>query len=325
MKFLRRLWPPVVLVLLVATGIVLSVEHDRIMDWIALKGYKPSATIQQLGVDDTMTPYGTRLFYVNRPAIEDQVSFNKHCTNTSDQVIVLGCFTGNRRGIYLYTVTDSRLAGIEQVTAAHEMLHQAYDRLSKSEQTRINGLLQQYYDAHATDDIKAQFASYQKTEPDQLLNELHSVLGTEVANLPSALETYYQQYFTNRQKVARYYQQYEAEFTQRQQQISDYDDQLTILKAQIDVEKNDLTDRQNAITQQRSQLNAYLSSNQINTYNAAVSGFNSQIDAYRRELDSANALIKRYNELLQQRNAIAVQEQQLQQAIDSHVSSASAQ
>jgi len=322
MKFIRQIWAYVVLILLLATIGWITYDHDAIMDWMVLRNYQAPGAIQTLASDDTLTPFAQRLFYVNRPQIEGKDDFNKHCTNASDQIIVLGCYTGNRRGIYLYNVTDSRLAGIEQVTAAHEMLHQAYDRLSRSQRSKVDDLLQKYYASGTTDEIRSQMASYQKTEPGEQLNELHSVLGTEVSRLPAELETYYKQYFANRQKVTSYYEQYQAEFTERQKQIEDYDDQLGTLKAQIDVKRNDLSDKEKSLAAQRQQLGTYLSNNQINQYNAAVPGFNAQVNAYRTELDAANALIVEYNQLLEQRNAIAVQEQQLQQALDSHVSSA---
>ncbi|HLZ14485.1 MAG TPA: hypothetical protein VKQ34_00660, partial [Candidatus Saccharimonadales bacterium] len=284
MKFLRRSWPFVLLLLTVAAGLILVRQRDAVLDWAALRRYQPPGSVAQLAADDGMTSYGKRLFYVNSPAIEDKQAFNQHCTNTSDSVVVLGCYTGNRQGIYIYDVTDSRLEGVQQVTAAHEMLHQAYDRLSKSERQRVDDLLQHYYDTAAPADIKSQYASYHKTEPGQELNELHSVIGTEVVSLPPALEAYYKQYFADRSKVAKFYQNYEGEFTQRQQQISSYDNQLNALKAQIDAKRADLAAKGASLTAQRSQLDSYRSSGQIAAYNAGVPGFNAQVDAYRSEL-----------------------------------------
>ncbi|HKU18499.1 MAG TPA: hypothetical protein VJP80_04455 [Candidatus Saccharimonadales bacterium] len=326
MGLMRRSWPYVALLLLVATGLIMARQRDAIMDWAILRGYHAPSNVAQLASQDTFSAYARRLFFVNKPQIDDKQAFNRHCTNnTSDSVVVLGCYTGNRQGIFLYDVTDSRLNGIEQVTAAHEMLHQAYDRLSKSQRAHINALLQQYYETSASSDIKTQFASYHKTEPGEEWNEMHSVIGTEVVTLPKSLEDYYQQYFSNRSSIARFYQNYQGEFTQRQQQIASYDSQLDMLKTQIDAKKSDLSAREASLTAQRSQMEQWKAAGQISAYNAAVPGFNAQVDSYRSELAAANQLIDQYNSLLGQRNAIAVQEQQLEQAVNSQVLSAAGQ
>jgi len=322
MRFARRLWPIVLLVLLVATGGVLVVRHDQILDWAATRGYQPSSQVRQLVTDDTMTPYAKRLFYANRPAVEDKQAFNAHCTNPSEQVAVLGCFTGNRLGIYLYNVTDPRLSGIEQVTAAHEMLHQAYQRLGGAEKTRINGLLQQYFDLHASPALRDKINSYKSTEPTELVNEMHSIFGTEVSDLPPALETYYKQYFSDRQQILKYHDQYQSEFDKHKAQLDDYDSQLADLKTKIDAAKVDLTAREHELQQRRAQLNAYLAANQIAQYNAAVPPFNALVVAYRAELNATNAMVDNFNTILAARNEIAIQERQLEAAIDSTVNTA---
>ena len=144
MEIARRSWLVVSFVLILAGGATFWIKHNEVLDWLATRGYEPSSLIATLASDTTMTPYAERLFYANRPEVQDKQAFNQSCTDPSEQVAVLGCFIGNRMGIYLYDVTDERLNGIEQVTAAHEMLHQAYQRLGKKEKTRINGLLQEY-------------------------------------------------------------------------------------------------------------------------------------------------------------------------------------
>ena len=57
---------------------------------------------------------------------------------------MLGCYHSNQDGIFLYNVQDARLAGVQQVTAAHEMLHAAYDRLSTKDKNYVDGLLMDY-------------------------------------------------------------------------------------------------------------------------------------------------------------------------------------
>jgi hypothetical protein len=325
MKFVRRAWPYVLLLMIIAAGAALIWKHDQILDWTVLRNYQAPANVVQLGADDGMTAYAKRLFYVNQPSIDDKQEFSQHCSNAGDESVVLGCFTGNRRGIYIYDVTDPRLSGVEQVTAAHEMLHQAYERVGSKERAHLNQLLQDYYDNGASDALRKQIDSYQKTEPDQLHNEMHSIFGTQAASLPAELEDYYKQYFADRHKIVSYYNQYESEFDKRRDEVVVYDEQLNSIKQQIDDGKTELKSREATLSQRRAQLDAYLNNNQIPQYNAAVPGFNALVDAYRSLFNATNALIAQYNHLLAQRNAIAIQEQELQKALDSHIAPAGQQ
>ncbi len=297
-------------------------NHNRVLDWLASRGYEPSAVVQSLTADTTMTAYAKELFYANRPAVEAKAQFNKHCTDPSEQVAVLGCFTGNRLGIYVYDVTDERLKGIEQVTAAHEMLHQGYQRLNRKEKTRINGLLQEYNDLHASQALKDKVASYKKTEPDQLQNEMHSIFGTEASDLSPELEEYYKQYFGDRQKVLALHQKYQAEFDQRITQIETYDNRLTELKDGIEANKKTLDEREKELRQKRDQMDTYLAANRIPEYNALVPGFNSLVIAYKNLVNTTNGMVDEFNRLLADRNDLAVQERQLEAAINSNLSTA---
>lgn len=325
MGYIRRFWPHALLVLLIVTGAVFWLRHNEILDWVATRGYRPSSLIKTLATDTGMTPYAERLFYANRPAVQGKKEFNQNCTDPSEQVAVLGCFAGNRLGIYIYDVTDERLAGIEQVTAAHEMLHQAYQRLNRKEKARINELLQAYHDQQASDKLKSKIASYSESGSEHLLNEMHSIFGTEAPDLPAELEEYYKRYFMDRGRVLALFQRYQSEFDDRLARISDLDAQLAALKAGIEADKQELARREADLHQRRSQLDAFLSANSIAAYNAAVPGFNSLVSSYRDMVDSINRDVERFNNLLAERNAIAVQERELENAIDSSVDTASRQ
>jgi len=219
--------------LLVIIGAIIGfASRERIMDWLVLRSYSPPTAIVQLADATTMNADARNLFYINRPAIQEREEFNKNCTNKTEQTVVLGCYHGNRQGIYLFKVDSAELKGVEEVTAAHEMLHQAYDRLSTTERKRIDGLLQDFY-THKLQDasVKDQIDSYKKSEPDAVVNEMHSLFGTEVKDLSPELEQYYMQYFSNRGTVVSLYSKYQAAFTERQKQVEAYDAELKAQKA----------------------------------------------------------------------------------------------
>jgi chromosome segregation ATPase len=217
------------------------------------------------------------------------------------------------------------LAGVEQVTAAHEMLHQAYDRLSSKDRTHIDALLADYYQHHLTNQaVKDKIDGY----PDDAavrVNEMHSIFGTEVRDLTPELETYYQQYFTDRAKVVSYAESYQGEFTKRQQDIAAYDQQLSSLKTQIDSSESDLQSTQTSLGNERQLIARYPKSKDPSGYNALVQSYNLMVDSYNNKIATTKQLISRYNDLVTQRNAIAVQESELQQALNSQLTPATTQ
>jgi hypothetical protein len=306
--------------LVILVGLLLVyIKHQDVFDWIKLRSYTAPAAVAQLATDDTLTPYARKVFYVNAPALEGKTDFAQ-CKIGGEQTIVLGCYHGNQNGIYLLQVTDSRLDGVEQVTAAHEMLHAAYDRLSSSERKRIDSQLRDYYNHQLTDErVRKTIENYRSFEPDELTNEMHSIFGSEVATLPPALEQYYQRYFTDRSQVVAFAAQYENEFTSRQQAIKSDDTQLTALKTQIDSLKADMSTRQKDLEASSTRLQQEKADGNIGAYNAGVPVYNAKVNSYNAEIEQTRALIAQYNNLVAKRNAIVLEAQQLTEAIDSTV------
>ncbi len=317
----RGPWLKVCIFLLAIAAMLFVVLHERqnVFDWRKLHGYQAPAAISNLATDDTMTPQTRRIFYVNHPGVEDKTTFTKSCPNNGgEKTVVLGCYHSNQQGIFLLNVTDARLNGVEQVTAAHELLHAAYDRLSSRERNYVNGLLMNYYQHDLHDPrLLSTIAEYKKTEPNDWVNEMHSVFGTEVASLPAPLETYYKRYFTDRQKIAAYAAQYEGAFASRQQKVAVDDAQLTTWKAQISSDEKALQTDQQDISAAQSHLVELRSSGQIDAYNAAVPAYNAQVDTYNALAQTVRDLIDNYNRLVAQRNSIALEENQLVQDITS--------
>jgi len=304
----------VLLVWLVLGGAAVLFRQS-IEDWWKLRGYTPPTAIANIAHEDTMTTEARHLFYVNKPEIVTGEAFTSKCPAGGEKTVVLGCYVGNDGGIYVYDVTDTRLNGVIQVTAAHEMLHAAYARLSGSEKTRVDQMLSDYYDHQLQDQrIKDTIAAYKQSEPTELLNEMHSIFGTEVANLPAGLEDYYAQYFQDRAVIAGYTAQYKAEFTSRQQQVAAYDAQLASLKETIDANETELESQKAALDAQAAALAADSQQN-IAAYNQKVREYNQAVNEYNALLRQTKNLIDEYNTLVDKRNQIALEEQQLVQAL----------
>jgi hypothetical protein len=306
-----RSW--LVLAVLLA-ALALAYGHmQAVSDWFRLYGYTPSAAVSGLASDDTFTPAAQHLYDINRPAIMPKNQFTTKCANHQEQTIVLGCYHGYQQGIYILQIaSDSRLQGVEQVTAAHEMLHAAYDRLSASDRKQVDAMLLDYYDHHLTDErIRQTIAAYKQSEPDAVVNEMHSVFGTEIAQLPAPLEQYYQRYFTDRQKIAGYAAGYQAEFTSRQQQVAADDARLATLKKTIAANEATLKAQAVDLNARAGQMSRLKASGQTGAYNAQVDSFNAAVDGYNRLVATTKAQIADYNQLVQERNAVALEQKQL--------------
>lgn len=319
MKFIRRFWPYLLLAVLVIGNIFVWAERQPIADWWRLRNYTPSSDVATLATDDTMTSKAKHLLYINHPVLESKAAFNMHCTDKGEETAVLGCYHGDRQGIYLYAVSDARLNGVRQVTAAHEMLHQAYDRLSTKERQRIDKLLQDYYANGLTDDaVKSKLDAYKKSDAD-LNNEMHSIFGTEVRDLPAALETYYKQYFSNRVKVVEYRESYQGEFTRRKDLVAQYDAQLAGLKDRINANKATLVTTLSDLKAKEKDIDKDVAAQDQPQYSADLNAYNNMVRAYNGLLNTTRSLIEQYNGIVTQRNDIEVQERQLQQALDSRI------
>jgi len=286
-----------------------------IYDFWRLRGYDPPARVVQLADETTMTDHGRKLFYVNHPELQDKEAFNSSCT-ISEQSIVLGCYVA-QGGIYLFDITDERLNGVQQVTAAHEMLHAAYARLSSSERKRIDELTNSFFANQTDERIKETIQAYQDRDPFVVPNELHSILATEVRSLPLELETYYKQYFKDRQTIVSFSEQYEAAFNEREAKVEAYEKQLESLKISIDNLEKSLVQQEQQLASERARMNALLQSGQNQAYNSAVPGYNAAVRRYNSDITKIQSLIDSFNRIVAERNAIALEENELLKAIDS--------
>ncbi len=252
-----------------------------------------------------MTAKAQHIFYVYHPELDDKSNFSSHCGNYGEQTIVLGCYN-HAKGIFIYDVKDERLRGVTQVTAAHEMLHAAYDRLSSDDKQNVDNLINQTYANLQDQRIRTNIENYRKQGAD-VTNELHSILATEVSDLPAPLEKYYQRYFSNRKQIVNYSNAYEDTFTSLKAQADQISNQLVSLKSTIDTLKAQLEQEQQALNAQRPTINTQ----------AEADAYNANVRSYNNQVDQLSALIKRFNDLVAQQNQLALLYKQLYSAVDS--------
>jgi uncharacterized coiled-coil DUF342 family protein len=300
----------------ITAGLIYAfLNHQAIIDEWRLRSYDPPKEIVRLADRTTMNDDTRRLFYVNQPSIDNKDTFRHACQGT-EKTIVLGCYVPNR-GIFLLRVTDKRLNGIHEVTAAHEVLHAAYDRLSAGDRREVDRLTESMLKNITDERILETVEQYKNGDAHSVPNELHSILGTEVRQLSPELEEHYSQYFNNRSKIVDYLDRYQEAFTSREEraeallnQMNGIETQISQADRQLQIMRADLNAQNQSLEAKRDSSDAEEFNQEVKEYNASVQEFNSQLN-YR------NDLARQYNTLRDEYNALVVEEKELIKAIDS--------
>jgi hypothetical protein len=274
-----------ILIMLTAAGL-LAANPQRVADQLAVWQYEPSDVITRYADRTAMSDEGRFLFYASRPAIAEGARFDDLCASGSEDVGVLGCYVHADRSILLFDVTDERLDGMEEVVAAHEMLHAAWDRLGDDERRRLGELLEAEVAKRADDEHLAEtLAFYDEREPGQRANELHSIIGTEYADLAPELEQHYARYFTDRTAVVALHEASNAVFLQQQAAIDDLIARLDALTAGIDADYVAYNGGYDQLNADILEFNARVESGEVRSqaqYDREVAGF----EARQAELDA---------------------------------------
>ncbi|NJN49129.1 MAG: hypothetical protein HC805_04235 [Alkalinema sp. RL_2_19] len=317
-------------------GLVVG-NQATVEEWLNLPPRPTSNAVEQLARATTMTRSAQRLFYRQDPSIEPKEAVLDRC-RIADKGIILGCYI--RRGswskIAIQRVTDPRLKGTMEVTAAHEMLHAAYEQLRLSERGEIQIDL-----AITAKNIERepQYANlskllnqYRRNNPSVYDTELHSHIGTEVANLSPTLERYYQRYFTDRQRIVKLskqsiaikgkleqesnqlrpeIEQLETELKQLDQQLSQAEARLQETHARLNAQAVDLQQ-----TKQAAEL-AFLqrlpqANQRRSEFEQRKAQFNDQVDQHnenariqKERIADFNAKVAIYKQKIQRYNAVA--------------------
>lgn len=203
----RRRGLVVSLILLAAIGAGtygVVANRQALIDQWTVWNHEPNPTVQEYIERAQLSDHGEFLLLASTPEIADGDEFNAVCGNQEEGSGVLGCYTSRDKKVTLFDVTDPQLDGIEEVVAAHEMLHAAWDRLSKDRRAELTALLEKQYALLEGDAAFVErMEIYARTEPGQRANELHSIIGTEIGDLLPELEQYYAQYFDDRAVIVQ--------------------------------------------------------------------------------------------------------------------------
>lgn len=274
-------------------------NYQHVVDQVVVSRFQPSQSISSISKDIQLTDRGNFLFLAGQPKLSQSEEFNDNCEKKAEQTVVLGCYIAPQR-IYIFNVTDPRLSGVRQVTAAHEMLHVAYDRLGFSEKKKVNRMIESALSKvqSSEPDLAERLKVYDKTEPGERQNELHSILGTEAAVLPADLEQYYKQYFLDRSIVTKYADNYDKVFES------------------IKLQQENLVSEMDALAKEINEL--------TKEYNAAADQLNTDIDEFNQIADSEGSFGSQAEfdaqraELLTRRNSVEAQRLLINTKVDEY-------
>ena len=291
-------------------------NQDMFLDWLNVKPQASSPDIERLATATAMTRSAQRIFYRQDPTIEQRREFLKTCSKVPVKGVMMGCYS--RRGsvgkIAIQVVTEPRLQGMMEVTAAHEMLHAAYDRFSQSERDRLTPLLESAVTRVKDERLLKVLNQYKADDRERYINELHSHLGTEILNLGEPeLEKHYEKYFTNRQQTVSF--AVKAGSTLRV-----IDERAEVLKPEIDRLEIDLKARRVELDSTESQSKS--SSQRLEEQSSALSQIRENAENGLANGDRSTGLIaefenqrSRFNDAVEVHNA-QVRERQVK--IDSY-------
>ncbi len=311
-----RKFIPSLIVIVFSIGVILY--GQQVADAVLARTFEPTARVSSINQRLKLTTEGTNLLYASRTSIEDSDSFNQSCQSGERTAAILGCYY--KREIYLFNIKNPVLDGAIEVTAAHEVLHAAYERLNFFERMRIDQLIKNEYGNLKKDPVIAEeMAYYQKAEPGAEINELHSIIGTTVASVSPELESYYKRYFADRSHIVALNTAYNAVFMdltkraeQLQEEITQQEVGLKVELAQYDIDRAQIEIDIQAFND-RASSQGFSSQSSFNTARSALTA---RAAAMNERRASINAAVENYNSKIAELTSLSVQVNEINKSLN---------
>lgn len=291
---------------------------QRLVDMVQARLFTPSAQVAAVNDRLGLTSHGYNIFYASNPQVEDKATFNSSCQSTERTAAILGCYW--KRDIHLFDVQNKELDGTLEVTAAHEMLHAAYERLNWLERERVDRLVEEEYEKNKGNAALKQIMQYYaKSEPGAESNELHSIIGTTVATISPELESYYAQYFSDRENIVALNTKYNAVFGAISKQADELEATIESEGPAIQAELASYESDRQQLELDIQTFNARAQSGGFTTqsaFNVARNALTARLSSMNTRQQAINARVATYNQLVAQLNALAIRVDKLNASIN---------
>lgn len=312
----KRIWFAVIAVVVAAIGVGIWLNREWFYDYWRGMTYEPSAEIVQIRNKLGLTERGIFLFNASQPELNERDDFNNNCPTSNVETAVLGCYT--EKSIYIYNINNEELAGIRELTTAHELLHAVWARMSEEERRGFVPELTRVFDDNQAR-LSEELDSY---EVDEKQEELYVRAGTEVKDLPEGLERHFAEIFTEQDRIVDYYEGYIGVFERIEAEMDGLTDEMEKLKSEIDTKTLDYEQRM-------ARLNADIVS--FNSCAVVVGCFEDENAFYARRgvlvaeqealailYDEMGGLVDDYNELVEKYNKDVMYSNKLSNIVNSH-------
>lgn len=234
----------------------------------------PTPEVAALAGEMFLTDEGRDLLYMAEPELLPAADFAGRCDRGAGAAGTggaVGCYhstaggleTGGR--IVIYAPQDPRLRGFVVETAAHELLHAAWNELSTDDQDAATRTLATVVAGiDPADDIHTQIAGSVGDEAANRPTELFAYVGTQVwqpGGLDPALEALYARYVADREALVAVHTAFQtqidtltADVTAAQQALSQRQYDQSLGTAQVEADTASLAQYRAAIEQEEARL-----------------------------------------------------------------------
>ncbi|MCA9341326.1 hypothetical protein KC952_02240 [Candidatus Saccharibacteria bacterium] len=308
-------------------SIFIAVNHLAAYDlWMASRTKLDDETLRSIE-RTKLSDESIFLARATQASFAGATEFNAACRESNDSgqggYTTLGCYIAPYGRVYVYRIDDKRVEGIDDAVLVHEILHVAWARLGKGEQDRLSKILTDTYNQISSPKLADRMKKYDKTEPGQRANELHSILPTEIKDLPAELEEYYSRYFDDRQIVVGLFSKYSKPFDDIETKLSNIKTKIEKTEKFIKTENRELEqlvdDFQSdsvALSNRRNSINRY-NHNTVSQYNTQIDLLNTRASDLNRRIAKLKKAYQEYTQDIKSYNQAGVTLNSLNASIDS--------
>lgn len=293
----------------------LVVNFGVIRDIFVGLSYRPSSEMSEIREKLDLTGKGWRIFNASLPELEEREEFNQICRGEESENAVLGCYRDDR--VYVYNVLSEELDGIREVTAAHELLHAVYDRMSAEERRELSPVLNEIYKKNQ-EILGEEIELYDDVDREE---ELFVRIGTEIATLPNELEKRYSEIFKDQDKIVGFYDGYITVFREIERKLKELLARVQELEVDIEGKTEQYEAEVGVLNRDIEEFNACASTPDCFTSRWAFNNKRNSLVARQGTLtalyNEINGMISEYNNLAAEYNENLLHGQALNKAINS--------